>query len=87
MDEIKEKINEINADLKEVKQTLVLNTIQLTKYNSELEVHIQGTRDLQRRIRPIEDHVIVVRKTFVGIAWLCGVAASVATILKLLWKI
>lgn len=79
MDDIKE----IKSDIKDIKDCQIETNIKLAQYNTLLDVHIQGVKDLQARVEPIEDHVKFIRKlmnfTIKGIS----VLAATATLLKL----
>lgn len=74
--------DDIKKDVKEIKEVLVKNTVQMAVYNNELSKHIQGVQDLNTRMIPIEDHVKFLRKLMHAMAWGLGICASAVSILK-----
>ncbi|GAC1502079.1 MAG: hypothetical protein NVS1B10_06680 [Candidatus Saccharimonadales bacterium] len=69
-------LDEVRADVVEVKVTLAVNT-------ESLKVHIKRTELLEAKVEPIDAHVKMVHGTFKFIGALSVLAGLVATALKL----
>jgi hypothetical protein len=74
------RIDEVTQDLKEIKRILVDNTIKLAEYNAQLDIHIRATRNLEARIRPVEDHVLFLRKLMRLMTWVVGIVVALVTV-------
>lgn len=83
MEEIKADLKAMQADVRDIKHTMRDNTFQLGQNTAQLEIHIQGVKDLQARVKPLEDQALFTRKLQVLITWIFGIAASCAAIAKL----
>lgn len=59
-----DEIKEIKADVKVIREKQEETNLHLAKYNTLLDVHIQGVKDLQERVKPIESHVLFIRGLF-----------------------
>lgn len=73
---IEPKIDKIIEDLGEVKTHLAV-------YNEQLKVHIKGVQTLDKRLKPVETHVLFVNTALK----LLGSVAAIMGIIELLKKL
>lgn len=83
MHEIKQEIKELKQEIKEIHSAISGNTMALSKYNEQLEIHISASKDLNQRMVPLEDHVKFIRGLINLITKLLAGLAAIATVLKL----
>ena len=87
-------LHELKQDVKEIRNAQVDTAFQLAKYNGQLEryndelaIHIAGVKDLQARVKPIEDHVNFLRRLSILcaklFAFICGSVAFLGAIRQL----
>lgn len=74
---IDKKLDDIKDDVNEIKTHLAV-------YNEQLKVHIKGVQILDKRLIPVEKHVIMINAAVRLISILAAVAALVEICDKLL---
>lgn len=78
MDEHREELKEIKGELKEIKQNMAENNVQMARYNTQLEIHIAGVKNLDERVKPLED----VYAFFRVLAKITGIAYAASAVYK-----
>lgn len=79
---IKDELQELKHDVKEIKKSQFDTSLHLAKYNTLLEEHIKRTAALERRVQPIEDHVKFLRRLGAFIVAISGIVAIFVRFLK-----
>lgn len=77
---------EIKSEIKEVRIEQHKTNIQLERYNTLLDIHIKGVKDLDLRVAPIETHIKFMRGLAALSVKVAGIAASCATIIGVVYK-
>lgn len=77
--ELVRDIKDLKSDIKTLRLVMNDNTFKLGEYNAQLTIHIQGTKDLQTRIIPLEDHLKFLRTLAKWVSWGMAFGASFAS--------
>lgn len=80
MEELKDTIVEMRADVKEVKEHVIKLVAQGAVHNTVLTQHEQRSTNLENRVKPIEDAYRFVGKLCASILAILSLLATLATI-------